>query len=51
MDPVCSSVFTSQKWIEALYMTNASHYPPKDFRATASSQVSENMFTRMKRAN
>ncbi len=45
-DPVCSSVFISRQWIEALYMTNASQYISMDFRATASSQVSENLFER-----
>ena len=37
--PVCSSVFVSKQWIEALYMHNASAYLVMDFRTTASSQV------------
>ncbi|CAF1073526.1 unnamed protein product [Adineta steineri] len=37
-DPVCTSIFTSQQWIEALYLTNASVYIAFDFRATANSQ-------------
>ncbi|CAF3993792.1 unnamed protein product [Adineta steineri] len=36
--PVCSSIFVSQQWIEALYLFNASKYVPFDFRTTASSQ-------------
>ncbi|CAF1621173.1 unnamed protein product, partial [Adineta ricciae] len=39
--PVCSSVFVSEPWIEALYLVNASDYGPADFRATAKSQVSK----------
>ena len=38
--PVCSSVFVSEQWIEALYLVKASDYGPADFRATAKSQVS-----------
>ncbi|CAF1152034.1 unnamed protein product [Adineta steineri] len=36
--PVCSSVFVSQEWIEALYLSNASAFLVMDFRTTASSQ-------------
>ncbi|CAF1399842.1 unnamed protein product [Adineta steineri] len=36
-DPVCTSVFTSQQWIEALYTPG---FLTRDFRQTASSQVS-----------
>ncbi|CAF1356663.1 unnamed protein product [Adineta steineri] len=36
--PVCSSIFVSQQWIEALYLFNATKYVPFDFRTTASSQ-------------
>jgi hypothetical protein len=43
-DPVCSSVFTSRQWIEALYMANATRYLPIDFRSSASSQVSDDLF-------
>ncbi len=39
--PVCSSIFVSQQWIQALYLPNARVYPPLDFRATASSQVNQ----------
>jgi hypothetical protein len=38
--PVCSSIFVSQQWIEALYFPNASMYGVTDFRTTAKSQVS-----------
>ena len=38
--PVCSSVFVSKPWIEALHLHNASAYLIMDFRTTASSQVS-----------
>ncbi|CAF4056673.1 unnamed protein product, partial [Adineta steineri] len=37
--PVCSSIFVSQRWIEALYLSNATKYFSLDFRTTASSQV------------
>ncbi|CAF3993155.1 unnamed protein product, partial [Adineta steineri] len=37
-DPVCTSIFTSRQWIEALYLPNASAYLMMDFRSTASSQ-------------
>ena len=37
--PVCSSVFVTKQWIEALYLHNASAYFIMDFRTTASSQV------------
>ncbi|CAF1310468.1 unnamed protein product [Adineta steineri] len=36
--PVCSSIFVSQRWIEALYLSNATKYFSFDFRTTASSQ-------------
>jgi hypothetical protein len=39
--PVCSSIFVSQQWIEALYLQYASVLLVMDFRTTASSQVSE----------
>ncbi|CAF3640575.1 unnamed protein product [Adineta steineri] len=35
-DPVCTSVFTSQQWIEALYIPD---FLTKDFRQSASHQV------------
>ncbi|CAF3911936.1 unnamed protein product, partial [Adineta steineri] len=37
-DPVCTSIFTSRQWIEALYLPNASAYLLIDFRSTANSQ-------------
>ena len=43
-DPVCTSTFVSRQWIEALYLPNASSYVRDDFRAIASSQVSERMY-------
>ncbi|CAF1222349.1 unnamed protein product [Adineta steineri] len=36
--PVCSSIFITQKWIEALYLKNPSEYGTGDFRSTAYSQ-------------
>ncbi|UJR06811.1 hypothetical protein I4U23_011098 [Adineta vaga] len=36
--PVCSSVFVSREWIEALYIEEASQYTVIDFRTTAKSQ-------------
>jgi hypothetical protein len=42
--PVCSSMFVSQQWIEALYSRNASMYGVPDFRTTASSQVRQYLF-------
>ncbi len=42
--PICSSVFVSRQWIEALYQPNASMFGTLDFRTTASSQVSQNLF-------
>ncbi|CAF3744343.1 unnamed protein product [Adineta steineri] len=36
--PVCSSMFVSQQWIEALYLSNASAFLVMDFRTIASSQ-------------
>ena len=41
LHPVCSSVFVSQEWIKALYLSNASAFLVMDFRTTASSQVSQ----------
>lgn len=42
--PVCSSVFISKEWIEALYLEDRSAFLVMDFRTTASSQVIS-MFT------
>lgn len=39
--PICSSIFVSQQWIEALNIPNAAVLGMTDFRTTASSQVSE----------
>ncbi|CAF1437934.1 unnamed protein product [Adineta steineri] len=36
--PVCSSMFISNEWFEALYSTNASKHGAADFRTTASHQ-------------
>ncbi|CAF0878329.1 unnamed protein product [Adineta steineri] len=36
--PVCSSIFVSQQWIQALYLVNASRYGMMDFRTIAYSQ-------------
>ncbi|UJR12400.1 hypothetical protein I4U23_016577 [Adineta vaga] len=36
--PICSSIFVSQEWIEALYLKNASRYGVQDFRTTAAAQ-------------
>ncbi|CAF1463352.1 unnamed protein product [Adineta steineri] len=36
--PICSSIFVSHQWIQALYNPNASTYSPSDFRTTAMSQ-------------
>jgi hypothetical protein len=41
--PLCSSIFVSEKWIEALNLPYASAFLMTDFRKTASSQVSELM--------
>ncbi|CAF1271698.1 unnamed protein product [Adineta ricciae] len=38
LHPLCSSIFVSQQWIEALYIANASAYVVMDFRTTAKSQ-------------
>ncbi|CAF3878524.1 unnamed protein product, partial [Adineta steineri] len=35
---ICSSIFVSHQWIQALYNPNASTYTPSDFRTTAMSQ-------------
>ena len=40
-DPVCSSIFVSREWIEALYLPYASTFLVMDFRTTGSSQVRE----------
>jgi hypothetical protein len=37
--PVCTSLFVTPEWIEALYLLNASKFMPMDFRATAHAQV------------
>ncbi len=42
--PVCSSIFVTQQWIEALYLKDASRYGVTDFRTTASSQVRQDLF-------
>lgn len=39
--PVCSSIFISQQWIDALYLPNTNVYEIWDFRTTANSQVSQ----------
>ena len=39
--PVCSSVFVTREWIEALYLTYESAFLVMDFRTTGSSQVWE----------
>ncbi|CAF4174600.1 unnamed protein product, partial [Adineta steineri] len=36
--PVCSSIFVTEKWIKALYFSNASQYGAPDFRTIANSQ-------------
>ncbi|UJR38718.1 hypothetical protein I4U23_031383 [Adineta vaga] len=36
--PICSSIFVSKEWIQALYLINASDYGRGDFRVTAKSQ-------------
>ncbi|CAF1056494.1 unnamed protein product [Adineta steineri] len=36
--PLCSSLFVSQQWIQALYLFDSSIYLPMDFRATGSAQ-------------
>lgn len=38
--PVCSSIFVSNQWVDALYLSNATRYVPTDFRSIASAQVS-----------
>jgi hypothetical protein len=48
VDPVCSSIFISEQWVQALYMTDASHYISMDFRKTASSQVSKDLSEKAK---
>ena len=42
--PVCSSIFVSRPWVEALYLLNRSSFIPPDFRKTASSQVNGSFF-------
>ena len=39
--PVCTSIFVSPQWIQALSLGNASTYGVADFRTSASSQVSQ----------
>ena len=46
---VCSSVFVTKQWIEALYLVNASDYGPADFRATAKSQVTNSVQNLLKK--
>ena len=41
---VCSSIFVSQQWIEALYLPDASRYGVTDFRTTANTQVIHYLF-------
>lgn len=41
--PVCSSIFVSEEWIQALYYINASRYGVTDFRTTANAQVSQSL--------
>ncbi|CAF1196446.1 unnamed protein product [Adineta steineri] len=41
--PLCSSLFVSQQWIEALYLFDSSIYLPMDFRTTGSTQVSKDL--------
>ncbi|CAF1150669.1 unnamed protein product [Adineta ricciae] len=36
--PICLSIFVSEQWIQALYLSDASTYLVMDFRTTASSQ-------------
>ncbi|CAF4145952.1 unnamed protein product, partial [Adineta steineri] len=36
--PICSSIFVSEQWIQALYVEDASRYGTGDFRSTANSQ-------------
>jgi hypothetical protein len=38
---ICSSDFVSRQWINALFISDASHYSAIDFRTTANSQVFE----------
>jgi hypothetical protein len=45
-DPICTSIFVRRQWIEALYLDDASAYVENDFRVTASSQVSEDLWRR-----
>ena len=39
--PICTSTFISEEWINALNLPDASKYGVRDFRTTASSQVSQ----------
>lgn len=43
--PVCSSIFVTEEWINALYLVDASGFDTLDFRQTAHSQVNENVFS------
>ena len=45
-DSLCSSIFVSKEWIEALYLSYASTLLVMDFRTTASSQVSKSILTK-----
>ena len=40
IDPLCSSIFVSEQWIQSLYVPVASSFLMMDFRTTAYSQVS-----------
>lgn len=49
LHPVCSSIFVSRPWVEALYLLNRSSFIPPDFRKTASSQVNWGFFRTCRR--
>ena len=42
IDPICSSIFVNEEWIESLYIPSASSFLVMDFRTTAYSQVRGN---------
>jgi len=42
LHPVCSSLFVSEQWIDALYRADASLYVVTDFRTIAYAQVNDN---------
>ena len=46
-DPICSSVFVSQQWIEALYLPTPDTFDALDFRKTAHSQVSDDLLIKI----